>query len=217
MTKPGEQDPTKDGEKGGAEGAQTDPAKPGAEGAGGTQTDPAKGGAEGGAASGEKPAGEGGKTFTEAELATAVEAAITRRDADAAEVKRKADEAAETERLANDKKFEELAGKHQKRIAELEPVAAKAERYEKALTTLLDSERKGIPDHLVPLLDRMDVAEQLEYIAANRDKLKVAEGGGGGGSQQRPIPGTNPGGDGKPAALSEEQKRAAAVSAGSYW
>lgn len=78
----------------------------------------------------------------------------------------------------------------QKRVQELEPAAEKAERFEAALTKLLTEEKKAVPDHLTSLLDRLDPAEQLEWIAANRAQFAGAAAlqGAGAQAQQRPRP-----------------------------
>jgi hypothetical protein len=50
----------------------------------------------------------------------------------------------------------------------------KAERYEAALNSMLEKEREGIPEHYIPLLDKMDPDEQLAYIAQNREAIAQA-------------------------------------------
>jgi hypothetical protein len=71
------------------------------------------------------------------------------------------------------------ADEHARRVAELEPAVAdattRADRYRAALETHLASQRKGLPKHIVDLLDRLDVADQLEYIARHADALKAPE------------------------------------------
>lgn len=92
-----------------------------------------------------------------------------RKQVDDAEAERKrAEEAA----LAEQQKFQELADKRQSEIDELRPKAESAERFKTALQKYLDAEREGLPTHIITLLDRMDVDEQLAYIAENRDTLK---------------------------------------------
>lgn len=44
-------------------------------------------------------------------------------------------------------------------------------RYQTALKAILDERRKGMPAYLLTLLDKLDEVEQLEYIAANGEKL----------------------------------------------
>lgn len=102
-----------------------------------------------------------------------------KRQVDEAEAeKRKAEEAS----LAERQEFKALAEKRQADLDALKPQADKAARYETALKALLDTERAGLPAHILPLLDRMEPDEQLAYIAENRATLKPASKDG--------IPGT---------------------------
>lgn len=75
-------------------------------------------------------------------------------------------------------RFRELAEKHEARIKQLEPIQATAERYEAALKAHLDTQRRDLPPHITALLDKLDVAEQLEWIAANREALSASAGTG---------------------------------------
>lgn len=45
---------------------------------------------------------------------------------------------------------------------------AAAQRYEAALRVYLAKEEEGIPEHIRPLLDKLDTVERLEYVSANR-------------------------------------------------
>lgn len=116
--------------------------------------------------------GNDGRTFTQADVDRIVNERIERERQRAERERQRAEEQAEAERLEAQQEFQQLAEQRLERISELEPVAERAERYEAALRTHLDREREGLPDHITTLLDRMDVAEQLEYIAANRDSLR---------------------------------------------
>lgn len=88
----------------------------------------------------------------------------------------KADQAAAAQHAKEQGEWEKLAKQHETRVAELEPQQAKAERYEAALKAHLDTQRKDLPAHITALLDKLDVAEQLEWIAANREALGAANG-----------------------------------------
>lgn len=122
-------------------------------------------------------AGDGDKRFTQAELdaivADRLKRATESADRKAATERQKAEERS----AAEQGQFKELAEQRQTRIAELEPFEAKATRYEAALGSLLDVQRKDLPKHITALLDKLDPAEQLEWIAANQDALKVAPAG----------------------------------------
>jgi hypothetical protein len=69
--------------------------------------------------------------------------------------------------------METEAEKYQREVEKYKPQAEKAERYEGALKTYLDQERDGLPPHITALLDRMDVADQLEWLSANKEHLKA--------------------------------------------
>lgn len=77
----------------------------------------------------------------------------------------------EEARLAEGQKYQELAEKRKAEIDELSPLKDKAIRYAAALTSLLETERKGLAKHILELLDKMDPADQLEYIAKNKSVL----------------------------------------------
>lgn len=51
----------------------------------------------------------------------------------------------------------------------------RAERAEGALKVYLDTEREGLPEHIITLLDKMDPVDQLSYISDNREHLKPEE------------------------------------------
>lgn len=61
-----------------------------------------------------------------------------------------------------------------RKIAELEPEKARADRYEESLKKHLAAQRKGLPKHIVALLDRLDVADQLDYLAENAEAIAAA-------------------------------------------
>lgn len=93
--------------------------------------------------------------------------------------KRKADEETERRRQQEEQdrakqqgEWQKLAEQHEARVKELEPVVAKADRYEAALKTHLEAQRKDLPAHITALLDRLDVAEQLEWLSANAEAIR---------------------------------------------
>jgi len=83
--------------------------------------------------------------------------------ADVAE--KKAADAAEADRLKEQAKFKELSEKQAAQLAELEGVKPELERYKGALEQYAAKAREGLPEHLVPLLEKLDVVEQLAYLA----------------------------------------------------
>lgn len=82
------------------------------------------------------------------------------------------------EMAAKNGEWQQLAEQRAAKIADLETQAAtldatttKAQRYEQALAKQVEALRKDVPKHLAPLLDKLDVVEQLEWLAANRDAV----------------------------------------------
>ena len=135
-------------------------------------------------------------------------------EADAAELQRKAVAATEAAQLAEQQKWQELAQKREGTIGELEgklKTAGEREgrltRLEAALTAHLATQRAGLPAHVLALLDRLPVEEQLEYIAANTAALRPG--------QVATIPATPTATS--PAGLTAEQKQAQSVGIRTYW
>jgi hypothetical protein len=111
------------------------------------------------------------KRFTQAELDAIVRDRLDRERKKADESQRKAAEEAEAKKLAEQQEWQKLASQHEARVKELEPQAEQAARYEAALKAHLETQRNGLPAHLVELLDQMDVAAQLEWIAKHQDVI----------------------------------------------
>lgn len=148
-------------------------------------------GGDGASGTGEKSGGTGDGTgsdskeqtnagdkpiFTQAQLDAQIEARL-RREREAAERKAEKDrEAASDAAMKEQNQFKELADKHEKRAKELEPFKERAERLEAALKASLEGQRKGLAPHIIALLDRLDVVDQIEYIAENAEKLKADTG-----------------------------------------
>ncbi len=121
-----------------------------------------------------------------------------------AEAKRQAEaKAADELRLAEQQKWQELAQKRQDELttvkAEAEALRALSTRLGEALNGYLAKEREGVPDHIGALLDKLDVVDQLAYIASSRDAW-AATNQRPGGVPPSPKPGEAP-------ALSEEERR----------
>ena len=90
----------------------------------------------------------------------------------------KAREDAQAEAAAKNGEWQQLAEQRaaklaemEQQLAELDAANAKALRYETALAQQVGALRRDVPKHLLPLLDKLDVAEQLEWLAANREQL----------------------------------------------
>lgn len=123
---------------------------------------------------GDQPAG---KTFTEAELNNIVKERLDREARRNAEKAQKDREAAEAAKLAEQQEFKQLADNATAKLstveADLAATKEKAERYETALTAYLATLRKTVPAHLIGLLDKLDPVDQIDWIAANGDKLNA--------------------------------------------
>jgi CRISPR/Cas system CMR-associated protein Cmr5 small subunit len=106
-------------------------------------------------------------------------------------------EQAEANAAAQNGEWQKLAetreGKIKELSAQVETIAGlqtTAERYEKALKAYLETQRTGLPAHVVVLLDKLDPVDQLEYIAKNREALSVNTNHAGGHIPPTPPAGT---------------------------
>jgi hypothetical protein len=165
-----------------------------------------------GANDGEKPDGSEGKpperAFTQAEVDQIVKDRLERERKKAADDAKKSKDATDAQALKEQAKWQELAEKHEARVKELETAlesggkdleaqAGQTKRFEAALQKFLDEQRKGLPAHIVSLLDKLDAVDQLEYIAANAETLRKTPGG---------VPPT-PGADGDSKLTPEERRK----------
>lgn len=119
---------------------------------------------------------------------------------------------AEKQRLAEQGQYKELAEKAQARVTELETqleeLATLKERLPKlegALQSQLATAKKDLPKHLLELLEKQDIIEQLEYLASHAEELR------------KPMPGVpatpNPA---TPQPLTDEERRKRAASIRQY-
>lgn len=99
-----------------------------------------------------------------------------------ADEKRRAEEAAEEQRLKEQEEYKALAEKKAARVEELsaqvETLEPEIERYKNALEAQLAAVRDGLPEHILALLDRLDPVEQIEYLADNSEHLRARNGAG---------------------------------------
>ncbi len=135
-----------------------------------------------------KPKGEhapAGETGPKAEVEKIVQARLQaerdgaakkqekdRKDAVAAALKEQGD----WQKLADARQAE--ADEANRKLAELEPAltttSAERDRYKAALEKNLEAQKKGLPDHILSLMGRLDPADQLEYLAENAEVIKAA-------------------------------------------
>lgn len=115
--------------------------------------------------------GETARTFSQQELDRIVKERLERAEAKRAEAEQRAREEAEAAALAEQERYKELAEKRAAQVEELEAKAERASRYEEVITSLLEAQLKDVPDHILPLLERLDPVEQLDYLSKNRGAL----------------------------------------------
>jgi small-conductance mechanosensitive channel len=97
-------------------------------------------------------------------------------EAETAKAKKKADE----EALKDKQEWQKLAEQRQTEIddltkakTELEPFKDQAEKYKKALDSILAAQKKELPKHIVELLEKMDPVEAMDYITKHAKDLGV--------------------------------------------
>jgi hypothetical protein len=129
--------------------------------------------AEGNGSPGDKPKPDTEPKFSQADLdrivAERLQRAQAKADSDAAKARREAEEAAAAEKGEYQKLAEQRAQRItalEAQVAEAGTVQQRADRLEAALTAHLTAQRKGIEDKgVLELLDKLDAADQLEWIA----------------------------------------------------
>ena len=97
--------------------------------------------------------------------------AKTKWEADLEAAKAKAQQDAETAQLAEQKKYKELAGKHQARIDELEPLEGRIQAYVEAVSQLLAAKIEALGEAAKTAVDNLpgdpDALEKLVWLGAN--------------------------------------------------
>lgn len=84
-------------------------------------------------------------------------------------------------------------------------MTATAAAYEKALKAQLETDRAKLPAHIITLLDKLSLTDQIEWIAANRET--VAAPSGQPPAQAKRVPGTPDPAGSKAVTDAELQKR----------
>jgi len=92
-------------------------------------------------------------------------------DKEVATAKTKAEQDAETARLAEQEQYKELAGKYQARIGELEPLEGRMQAYVEAVDTLLAAKLKELGQPAQTAVDNLpgdpDALQKLAWLNAN--------------------------------------------------
>jgi hypothetical protein len=122
------------------------------------------------------------KTFTQAELEAIVKDRLDRAQRKAKEAEEKARKDAEEKTLHEQGEFKTLAEQRAAEIADLKSQVESnkahigtIERLKKALEARLEADKKNLPESVQTLLNKLDVADQMEWIAANPDALKPTD------------------------------------------
>lgn len=99
-----------------------------------------------------------------------------RKKSEEAKKKAAADAAAEAakqngewEKVAKQREIE--LGDVLKKIESFDSVQEQLKKYQDALTKNLETQRTGLPEPIIKLLDKLDVAEQLEWLAVNKEAV----------------------------------------------
>lgn len=144
------------------------------------------------------------KKFTQKEIDAIISDRLAREKKSQEAAAEKLKKQAEEDALVKNQEFQKLADERGKRVAELESqvtelttVREQAERYKGALDKYLEAERKGLPKHVLTLLEKLDPVDQIEYIAANRAEL--------GKPAEQPIQGVPPSPNPRERKLSEKE------------
>lgn len=122
------------------------------------------------------------KTFTQAEVDKIIDERLARAKRKAEDEATKAKTEAEQKALAEQGEWKTLAEKYQGEIKDLTATLESQKAHEKTIERLtsvlksrLEADRKGLPEPILKLLDRLDVADQMEWLASNPDMLKTAK------------------------------------------
>ena len=118
------------------------------------------------------------KKFTQAELETIIDDRLKRERKKADDSAEKAKKKADEDALKANQEFQKLAEQRQTRIEELERsvnelnvIKEQAERYKTALDKQLKAMIEKLPKHILPLLEKMDPIEAMDYIGKHAKEL----------------------------------------------
>lgn len=153
-------------------------------------------------------------TVTQSELNEMFKERLARQAAQFKAEQEKAAREAEQKRLEEQNEYKPIAEQRKaelekaetekaQALLDVETFKAKAERYEAVLKKYADEQRKGLPDAVSALLDKLTVDEQLEWLAKN--KSVVVKG-------QQQVPPPTPRGNNSGKTAEEIEQRTKAVS-----
>jgi hypothetical protein len=120
------------------------------------------------------------KVYSKAEMETIVKDRLEREKKKAEADAEKARKDAEEQALEKNKEWQKLAESRggeietlKKEKADLEPFKESSDRYKKTLDDMLAVQKKKLPKHILPLIEKMDVVEAMDYITAHAKDLGV--------------------------------------------
>ena len=118
------------------------------------------------------------KLFTQAELDAHIEDRLKRERKKNEDATAKAKKDAEDAALAKNQEWQKLAETRATEIAdlakqkaELEPFKEQAEKYKAVLDKQLAERKKSLPKFILPLIEKMDPVEAMDYITEHAEEL----------------------------------------------
>jgi hypothetical protein len=154
------------------------------------------------------------KLLTQAEFDAALKDRLARAATKAEKERASAEESARLKALEEAGEHKKLAEERataltqrEKELAEAMTKIEQGARATAALTKMLESQLADVPEHIRSLMVNMSPADQLEWLAANKDKLKAAPEADQ--KQVKQIPGTPKQPDAKTLSESEQEKQRA--------
>ena len=103
-----------------------------------------------------------------------------------------AQEEANNAKLAEQGEYKAIAEKANERVKELQAVAEENEKLTGVVAQLLETQRAGLPESIITLLDKLPAVEQLEWLATNKDTLTAKPEPEPEPTQQATQPGLSP-------------------------
>lgn len=124
--------------------------------------------------------GKDEKKFSQADVDQIIKDRLARQKKQDEKEVEKAREKAEEDALKKNSDFQKLAEKHEKTIAELEgqikdftDIKEQSKKYQNVLNKYLTEAKKNLPKHVLPLMEKLDIVDALEYVTDHADELGV--------------------------------------------
>lgn len=108
------------------------------------------------------------KRFSQADVDAIVKDRLDRQKRASEAAREKAEREAKEAALKEQGEFKTLAEQRAAELEALKPKAEYAEQLEAVVKKLLEEQRKDVPKHIIALLDKLSITDQLDYIASNR-------------------------------------------------